>query len=212
MKKLSTALALGLAMALTLGMTAFAAESPTTDGVAAGEKVTVAESTVTVTNAVSDAQVSQISDGTAAKQAGVDDSAKSISVFDLKLKDGQTIPEGGLKVTFTLPAGTFDTGSYDYYVLHFNGTAWENVDSTVDSSEAITATFKSLSPIAIVSVEKDGDDDDDDDDAVAAAVTTTADGSAASPKTADTASAAGIIALAALAGAAVTVRRTRFNK
>lgn len=212
MKKLSTALALGLAMALTFGMTAFAAESPTTDGVAAGEQVVVTEASVAVTNAVSDTQVAQISDGTAATQAGVDSSAQSISVFDLKLKEGQTIPEGGLKVTFTLPAGTFDTGSYDYYVLHFNGTAWEKVDSSVDSSEAITATFKSLSPIAIVSVEKDGDDDDDDDDTVAATVTTTADGSAASPKTADTASVAGIIALAALAGAAVTVRRTRFNK
>lgn len=210
MKKLSTALALGLAMALTLGMTAFAAESPTTEGVAAGEKVTVAESTVTVTNAVADTQVAQISDGTAAKQAGVDDSAKSISVFDLKLKDGQTIPEGGLKVTFTLPAGTFDTGSYDYYVLHFNGTTWEKVDSSVGSSETITATFKSLSPIAIVKVEKAGDDDDDDDTTVA--VNTTADGSAASPKTADTVSVAGIIALAALACAVVTAKRTRYSK
>lgn len=208
MKKLSTMLALGLSLALTFGMTAFAAESPSTGAVgikpgasatnAAGEVVSV-----TVEENVSEKAVSAATEDTVKSVLDTDSEVAVVSVFEVKAGGASNVT-----VTFTFP--TLDVDNYDYWVLHFDGTKWEKDSVKVESVTAtsITATFSSLSPVAIVSEAKDGDDDDDDD---TEAVTTTAAGTPASPKTAETAPVAGVIALAAIAGAVVATKKVRYN-
>lgn len=74
--------------------------------------------------------------------------AKVHSIFDVTLanadkvfaKDGDTV-----KIPFSV-AGI---AGKQVVVLHYNGTAWEVVPSTV-SGNIVTATFTSLSPVAIV--------------------------------------------------------------
>ena len=71
-----------------------------------------------------------------------------------------------------------------------------------------------MSPVAVVEVEKAGaDDDDDDDDSSDAATTTTTtvEETNVSPKTGETLPVAGIMAVICLAGAAVAVKKVKFN-
>lgn len=68
------------------------------------------------------------------------------SIFDVTLDNEAVFANGGsVKIPFTV-AGI---AGKDVVVLHYNGTAWEVVTSTV-SGNVVTATFTSLSPVAIV--------------------------------------------------------------
>ena len=68
------------------------------------------------------------------------------SIFDVTLDNEAVFANGGsVKIPFTV-AGI---AGKDVVVLHYNGTAWEVVSSTV-SGNVVTATFTSLSPVAIV--------------------------------------------------------------
>ena len=68
------------------------------------------------------------------------------SIFDVTLDNEAVFANGGsVKIPFTV-AGI---AGKDVVVLHYNGTAWEVVPSTV-SGNVVTATFTSLSPVAIV--------------------------------------------------------------
>lgn len=210
MKKLSTMLALGLSLALTFGMTAFAAESPNTEAVgpkveaaatnAAGEAVTVK-----VEEKVDKAAVAAATEETVKAVLDTDSEVEVVSVFEVNAGGASNVT-----VTFTFPTGKLNVDDYDFWVLHFDGTKWEKDSVKVESvtADSITATFSNLSPVAIVAEAKDGDDDDDDDTEV---VTTTAAGTPASPKTAETAPVAGVIALAAIAGAVVATKKVRYN-
>ncbi|MCD7836234.1 MAG: hypothetical protein LUG83_06240 [Lachnospiraceae bacterium] len=218
MKKLSTTLALGLSLALALGTTAFAAESPSTTTVDTTSTVSeVSEATDSDGNAVTvtiDAEISETaataldtSATTSVIESAVGsdkaETAAKVAVFE--------VDAGGAKnvtITFKLDSGSFNTDVYDYFFLHYNGSAWEYIAANVKSATEIEGTFASLSPVAIMQVEKDTGDDDDS----SSETTASADGTATSPKTADTASYAGIIALAALAGAAVTFGRLRYGR
>jgi hypothetical protein len=96
--------------------------------------------------------------------------------------------------------------------------SWESVPSKLSADGTLVATFSSLSPVIITEVDvdtttttDDKDDDDDDDDTVAATTTAATAQSGKSPKTAETASAAGVIALAAVASAVVASKKIRYN-
>lgn len=73
--------------------------------------------------------------------------AKVHSTFDVTLANAdQVFANGGnVKIPFTVSG----IAGKQVVVLHYNGTAWEVVPSTV-SGNVVTATFTSLSPVAIV--------------------------------------------------------------
>ena len=120
-------------------------------------------------------------------------------------------------------------------LLHYNETTgkWENIPATTGNG-TVTATFTSLSPIAIVELKADtaavsnSDDDDDDDDeeettatsaapasetaAVNPAPAENANAEAISPKTGSEMPAAVVIAVICAAGAVVCTRKMRVNK
>ena len=128
-----------------------------------------------------------------------------MQVVDVK---NVTVPDGTVfPVTITFKV-TGVTASTKVAVLHYNTTtkAWEKVESKAGDG-TVTATFTSLSPVAFVV-----------DKATAASTTTTnkgttssttASASTTSPKTGETnvMMYAGIVAVAAVAGMAVTRRK-----
>lgn len=100
-----------------------------------------------------------------------------------------TVPEGTpmpVTITFTVPGVGPDT---KVAVLHYNGTAWEIVESKVGEG-TITATFTSLSPVAFV-IDKN-----------TAAGEIKPAGNTNSPKTGENTTMLVIVAAAALAAAA----------
>lgn len=73
--------------------------------------------------------------------------AKVHSIFDVTLANADKVFANGgtVKIPFTV-AGI---NGKDVKVLHYNGTKWEVVPSAVNGN-VVTATFTSLSPVAIV--------------------------------------------------------------
>lgn len=101
------------------------------------EDISIGESQVAV----------DLQDTTVSKLVSNVKNAKVHSIFDVTLANAdQVFANGGnVKIPFTV-AGI---AGKQVMVLHYNGTAWEVVPSTV-SGNVVTATFTSLSPVAIV--------------------------------------------------------------
>ena len=127
-----------------------------------------------------------------------DDFKEGMQVVDVKevsVPDGTTFP---VTITFQVPG--VKAGS-TVAVLHYNGSAWERITKDVKAGNGtITATFDSLSPVAFV-VDKEA----------AEAASTSTSTSAKSPKTGEfnVLGMAGIVAVIALGGMAVTYSRKR---
>lgn len=101
------------------------------------EDITIGESKVAVD--LKDEAVSKLVSGV--------NNAKVHSVFDVNLANADKVfANGG---TVKIPFAVAGIAGKDVKVLHFNGTEWEVVPSTV-SGNVVTATFTSLSPVAIV--------------------------------------------------------------
>ena len=131
--------AIAVVMLFTMSMGVLAAESPSADfqsGTKAagpnGEVVNVVMGAATVAPAAADITAA-VANGTLA------------SSFDLSAPDWD-FTKGALTITFPLAGATADTKAA---VLHYNGSAWENVTGTV-ADGTITGVFTSLSPVAIV--------------------------------------------------------------
>lgn len=230
MKNFSKLLGLSVALSLVFGMTAFAAESPTTaDGKnqtvldeqaealqKANSEYTIAAPNVNQYDFVADLQnASSVNNAgilsTAAKALDVEkvDSVKLVgNPFDLTGKGGQTVTG---EVTLS---GITVNNTSKYVMLHINDDwkQYEMLPVTVNSNGTISFTVNSNSMFALFEVlgitDKDnGSDDDDDDDAPAV----TATGAPASPKTGETLPVAGIVMMIALAGAAVCATKVRYN-
>lgn len=182
-KKL-TALVLAVVCAMALGMTAFAAGSPSAGSVGSS----AASATDKNGNAV---EVTFGSTSVAApsgtdlqkllEEAGVFVEGMAVrNVMDVSVPDGTAFP---VTITFNVSGVTADS---HVAVLHYNGSAWEVVSSEAGNG-TVTATFESLSPVAIVT--------DAADSAGSAA------SGDASPKTGEPAVALiGVVALLAAAG------------
>lgn len=222
MKKFSKLLAMSLATALVFGMTVSAAPSPvTSDGDIAvsvegaapeGAVIVAKESSVAPANA--DANKAIASDHSDYEMVDIAWSG------DLHFEDanGNTVaPNGIFAIKFNengdIPGVV--AGKY-YVVLHWNGSTWVDV-SGVQQGPVLYGVFSSLSPVAIVEVDKKADDDDDDDDddnttEAAPASAAAATGVAASPKTGETAPVAVLFAVASLGAAVACSRKARYNK
>lgn len=139
-----------LTLALSLSIGAFAAESPSVSGVVTGGTGTDADGNavaITITEAVDSAAKAQLDD---LKTVLGSDYTENMVVADVK---EVTAPEGTVfpvQITFDV---TGVTSGSEVIVLHHNGTEWEKVAVDAVGDGTVTATFESLSPVAIV-VEK----------------------------------------------------------
>ena len=173
------------AMVACVGMTAFAAPSPSASATVSNTPAKVVDKNgnsvqITVT-AVEAEKAAEIKKEETLKSVLGEDFNANVIVADVK---EVTAPAGTafpLTITFTMKGVTADS---KVQILHYNGTAWEKIPTTVGDG-TVTGTFNSLSPVAFA-VDK----------------TTLASGTATSPKTSATAAAGvAVLGLAAAAGA-----------
>ena len=178
-KKL-TALVLAVVCAMALGMTAFAAGSPSAGSVGSSAASATDKNGKAVEVTFGSSSVAAPSGADLQKLLGdafVEGMAVR-NVMDVSVPDGTAFP---VTITFNVSGVTADS---HVAVLHYNGSAWEVVSSKAGDG-TVTATFKSLSPVAIVT------------DAAGSAAS-----GDASPKTGEPAVALiGVVALLAAAGA-----------
>ena len=123
------------------------------------------------------------------------------------------IPEGGLYVPVWV-AGKDEA----YVVAHWNGQAWEVLQTKVEN-DVVYALFPSgFSPVSLTIVtvgeEKPGNDDDNNNNNNNNNSGSSDDKTStpASPKTGETMPVAGILAVMCLAGAAVCAKKARYNR
>ena len=138
------------AMVSCIGMTAFAAPSP-----AASTVVTaVSSATDADGNAVNVSITSEIPAEYTQAVADIKTEAKLKEVLGSDFNANMTVadvkevtaPEGAkfpLKITFAMKGVT---ASSKVQILHYNGSAWEKIDTTV-ADGTVTGTFSSLSPV-----------------------------------------------------------------
>lgn len=177
-KKL-TALVLAVVCAMALGMTAFAAGSPSAGSVGSSAASATDKNGNAVEVTFGSSSVAAPSGADLQKLLGdafVEGMAVR-NVMDVSVPDGTAFP---VTITFNVSGVTADS---HVAVLHYNGSAWEVVSSKAGNG-TVTATFTSLSPVAIVT------------DAAGSAAS-----GDASPKTGEPAVALiGVVALLAAAG------------
>lgn len=136
-----TRMAVAMLLILSLSITAFAAGSKTfaTEVSSAkdssGNAVEVSSTTASV-----ELTQSQAESIIAAEEGDV---VSIVYQADVSVPEGTTFP---VDITFAVAGLTTDM---KVAVLHYNGSEWETVKSTV-ATGSVTATFTSLSPVAIV--------------------------------------------------------------
>lgn len=125
--------------------------------------------------------------------------------------DGE-IPAGGLYVP-VLKA----VENSAYVVAHWNGTAWEVLQTKVENGVVYALFPEGFSPVSVTIVtvgeEKpdngNGNGDNNNDDTSSS---TNDNAASASPKTGETVPVAGILAVICLAGVAVCAKKARYNR
>lgn len=241
MRKFTKMLALGMAAALVFGMTVSAAESKDTiDAVVEGvntvingagvqdsqgntiENAPKVEATVLPESVYNDAfgndyeEAIQKVDDNAAINAAIDAAFATLKntteknvyrdIIDITV-EGE-IPAGGLYVP-VLPSADGEA----YVVAHWNGTAWEVLQTKVENGAVYALFPQGFSPVYIsiltVTGEELPDNDDNNNDNGGNGSGSTA---PESPKTGETLPAAGILAVVCLAAAAVCAKKVRYNR
>lgn len=139
-KKL-TALLSAMVLALALGMTAFAAGSASTGGVTSD-----ATSDVPVTISSTNVAGPSVADLQQILGSAFVEGMHVIDVIDVSVPAGTRMP---VTITFSVPGVTANS---NVAVLHYDGSKWEtsSVSGVSAGNGTITATFASLSPVALV--------------------------------------------------------------
>ncbi|RHR28750.1 LPXTG cell wall anchor domain-containing protein [Clostridium sp. AF19-22AC] len=183
---------LSATMLFTMTMGVFAAGSPSADFKSGTKAVDKNGNAVTVTYAAA----TQTPDEGTIK--AVVPNGTLVSAFDLTAPDWDFEKDGALTITFPLPGATSSTKAA---ILHFGENGWEDVTTSVGDG-VITATFTSLSPVAVV-VDN-------------STLTNTGNGTSngTSPKTGESSLVLtlGLIAMAAAAGVYGLNRKKAYNK
>ncbi len=212
MKKL-IAFVCAAVLTVSTAVTALAQPSVTVTGVVTGTQTATDKNGNTVTVEIQEVPeeyadaVAEVKTAEKLKELLGDAYTEGMEVVDVK---DITVPEGTefpVTITFTV-TGVTETSKVA--VLHYDTTAkkWEKVESKAGNG-TITATFTSLSPVAFVV----------DKNTVSSSSSTTAGSTSTSGSTSGTTSPktgeanvmmwAGMVAVAALAGMAVTYRRRK---
>lgn len=212
-------------MVLSMGMTAFAANSPgngnSTNSSGSGSSTTAPSQDIAVGNATN----TTITPVTTAVRDAAENVAKQVSpdaqvtaVVDVTY-DG-TIPAGGVQISFSL-AGV--QAGDNYVLLHqLPDGRWEVIRPDSVENGVIKATFTSLSPVAFVkiaSAQNGGSTVTDDNKGTSAKPSGTTAGTsntaakavAASPKTGTALPVLPVLAMICVAGIVVCGRKVKFN-
>lgn len=130
------------------------------------------------------------------KTAAVDTAKKIVpeikTVVEVSAPAGVTVSKEN-PISLTFEVAGIKAGS-NILVLHWNGTAWETIKPESVADGKITASFTSLSPIAIVELSVES-----------------AAGSQTSPSTGEAASVLPVLAVICMAGAVVCGKKVAFN-
>ena len=211
MKKFAKMLALGLALAMTFGMTAFADNSPITpdpdDGATVWYPQDFVYADVSVTEEVAESMAKDIE--ASAKSAGQDiiDIVDSFSLTPPANWDGKPVT---IQFSDTPALGA----SEGFVLYHFKdgkfvgeiAVVWNNVDKRYQ------ATIPSFSDFVLVKVKDNGTVKPGLPPVEGTApATTTATGAPVSPKTGETLPVAGMMAVLCLAGVVVCAKKARCN-
>ena len=168
------------AMVACVGMTVFAAPSPSASTIVTSAKSDKAEVTISELSDEDQAAVAEIKTEEGLKAVLGDDFNENMTVaavVNVSVPEGTEFP---IDITFNVKGVT---ASSKGVILHYNGSAWEKIPTTFGEG-TMTGTFTSLSPVAFV-IDK----------------TTLASGTATSPKTSASAvSAVAVLGLVALTG------------
>ena len=240
MKKFTKMLALGMAAALAFGMTVSAASSKDTEEVAEGVNVIIqnagvqdsngnavdvkAEATVLPQEAYNeqfgvdyDDALAKV-DANEAVNAALDSAFATLGngtqknvyrdIIDVNVEG--TIPAGGLYVPL-LPAADGEA----YVIAHWNGTAWEVLQTKVENGVVYALFPESFSPVYLSILTVTGEENNNNDNNNNNknnnnnnnSGSSDNSGAPASPKTGETLPVAGILAVVCLAGVAVCAKK-----
>ena len=170
------------AMVACVGMTVFAAPSPSASTVVTGATAKDAKVVIKEVPAENANAVTEVKSEAGLKKALGDDFSANMTVADVVEVSVESTNGGSvtfpIDITFNVKGVTTSTKGQ---ILHWNGSEWEKIPTKMGNG-TMTGTFTSLSPVAFV-VDK----------------TTLASGTASSPKT----SAAAVSGVAVLGLAAV---------
>lgn len=137
-------------LALSMSLGAFAAESPSAEGIVISGKTSDANgNAVQVTlQEVTDATAkAKLDDADYLKQIVGDEYVEGMKVADMK---DVSVPEGTpMPVTIEFEVNGVNKNT-KVVVLHYNGTEWEKVKVDAVDYRSVTATFDSLSPVAFI--------------------------------------------------------------
>ena len=229
MKKCSKMLALGMALSLAFGVTAFAADSPTVGSADLGGRIEVTPTGLEEDQTLEIGGTASTNENEAkaeiAKDAVKTEIANKVSVgsgkkavvkevvaaFNVDVKENGAVVSISNPVTLTFNGAWFVAGK-KYAVLHKNGDTWEVLSATT-TADGVTATFTSLSPVAIVEVAEEAVNTTTPSNPSTPSNPAPAQNEAPkSPQTGGVVSAVELMALISLAGSAVCARKVRSNK
>ena len=137
-------------LALSMSLSAFAAESPSAEGIVISGKTADANgNTVQVTlEEVTDTAVkAMLDDADYLEQVIGDEYVEGMKVADMK---DVSVPAGTpMPVTIEFEVNGVNKNT-KVVVLHYNGTEWEKIKVDAVDYRSVTATFDSLSPVAFI--------------------------------------------------------------
>lgn len=137
-------------LALSMSLSAFAAESPSAEGIVISGKTADANgNTVQVTlEEVTDTAVkAMLDDVDYLEQVIGDEYVEGMKVADMK---DVSVPDGTpMPVTIEFEVNGVNKNT-KVVVLHYNGTEWEKIKVDAVDYRSVTATFDSLSPVAFI--------------------------------------------------------------
>lgn len=207
MRKLSTMLALGLAMVMTFGMTVSAAGSPVAGSnevtEALGKGVTGATTSVEGVTVNADCAITEASYNEAdaivveLNKDGDIENAVIVAAADVKVEGAN-----GQEVTVELEVAGVKADK-TYVALHQKADGeWEVLDVVILADGKIALTSKNWSPIVIVEVEEAEENEDKKDEKKDTAAVV-------SPKTGEVMPIVSVMAVICLAGVAVCAKKAR---
>lgn len=137
-------------LALSMSLGAFAAESPSAEGIVISGKTSDANGNAVqvalqeVTDATAKAK---LDDADYLKQIVGDEYVEGMKVADMK---DVSVPDGTpMPVTIEFEVNGVNKNT-KVVVLHYNGTEWEKIKVDAVDYRSVTATFDSLSPVAFI--------------------------------------------------------------
>lgn len=138
-------------LVLSCGTTVLAAPSASASDIADGVKVTAKGGYEVVVEEVT----TKVTNSAVKAAEKVNEDADVLAVFEV------SVPKAKGKVTLTFEVAGIKAGA-NIIVLHYNGTKWETITPDKVEKGKVTATFSSLSPVAIVELPAEDTADDKD--------------------------------------------------